>query len=47
MKVLACAGELCDAQPDTFLIDFPWLSKAKTANVCICNIHKAATLVAL
>ena len=44
MTVLACAGELCNVQPDTFLIDSPWLSEAKTANVCICNMHKAATL---
>ena len=44
MTVLACAGELCNVQPDTFLIDSPWLSEAKAANVCICNMHKAATL---
>ena len=44
MTVLACAGELCNVQPDTFLIDSPWLSEAKIANVCICNMHKAATL---
>ena len=44
MKVLACAGELCNVKPDTSLIDSPWLSEAKTANVCICNIHKAAAL---
>ena len=44
MTVLACAGELCDVQPDTFLIASPWLSEAKAANVCICNMHKATTL---
>ena len=44
MKELACAGELCNVQPETFLKDSFWLSEAKTANVCICNIHKAAPL---